>query len=220
MIVVTTTDARGAWAKKISDQWRNSVNAIIQVGSMLAQAKKAISPNDFAAMIANDLPFGERAAQMMVAVGQSERLANHGSALPASWRTLYELQRLPEKIFEKAVKDGRIHPDMERREVAALAEHARPAPTPANVKRPEPRDAQWTETPAQKPQPAPVPVPPARTEEQIDTAIGLLDSLINGLALLDPLAICGTKSQSKRDKIKTRIERARAILSDFEGPLA
>jgi hypothetical protein len=40
------------------------------------------------------------------------------------------------------------------------------------------------------------------------------------LALLDPLAVGGAKSQSKRDRIKTRIERARAILSDFEGPLA
>lgn len=42
------------------------------------------------------MPFGQRAAQHLLAIGRCELLsnANHGSHLPPSWRTLYELTRL------------------------------------------------------------------------------------------------------------------------------
>jgi len=145
MIVITTTDARAAWAKKIADQWRDSVTAILKVGVTLGDAKAALSAADFAEMIANDLPFGERAARMFIAIGQSDRLRKHASALPASWYSLYELQRLPEKLFEKAVKDGRIHPDMERKEIALLHEQAQPPRSERKHASAQPRDAEWTE---------------------------------------------------------------------------
>lgn len=223
MIVVTaTTDTRAAWAKKITDQWRDSVNAIINVGVTLREAKGALSAADFAEMITNDLPFGERAARMFVAIGQSERLRKHASALPASWYSLYELQRLPEKIFEKAVEDGRIHPDMERKEVAALAELSRPTP-PKPQSRPEPREAEWTETPAPQPPPlAPMGAPQdstARRAQQIDTALDALDTLIMALSLLDPKAVAASEAQSKRDKLKRHIGTARALFSTFERAL-
>lgn len=56
------------------------------------------------------IPFGERTAQMYMAVAQNPQLANpnHGSCLPASWRTLYELTTLPEPTLKHALKDGLI----------------------------------------------------------------------------------------------------------------
>lgn len=36
--------------------------------------------------------------------------ANHGSHLPAAWRTLYELTQLPTAVLETAIKDGRRPP--------------------------------------------------------------------------------------------------------------
>jgi hypothetical protein len=46
---------------------------------------------------------------------------NHGSLLPTSWRTLYELTKVPTPKLEQAIEDGDIHPAMERREVKRLA---------------------------------------------------------------------------------------------------
>jgi len=45
---------------------------------------------------------------------------NHGSFLPTSWRTLYELTRIPEPVLERAIADGMVHPAMERKHVAPM----------------------------------------------------------------------------------------------------
>jgi hypothetical protein len=49
-------------------------------------------------------------------------LANptHGSKLPTSMRTLYELSTLPVKLLEAKISDGTITPDIERRDVKQL----------------------------------------------------------------------------------------------------
>lgn len=44
----------------------------------------------------------------------------HVSSLPPSWGTLYELSRLDEPVLLKAIQDCRVHPKMERKDVAAL----------------------------------------------------------------------------------------------------
>jgi hypothetical protein len=46
--------------------------------------------------------------------------AKHVSLLPPSWGTLYQLTRVETKALEAAIKDGRVNPKMERKEVAAL----------------------------------------------------------------------------------------------------
>jgi N6-adenosine-specific RNA methylase IME4 len=57
-----------------------------------------------------------------MAVASDPRIINaaHGSRLPASWRTAYELTRLDDATFEARLADGTIRPDMERRDVAAV----------------------------------------------------------------------------------------------------
>jgi hypothetical protein len=46
----------------------------------------------------------------------------HGSHLPASWRTLYELAQLPKHglDLEVLIEEGAIHPKMERKDALAL----------------------------------------------------------------------------------------------------
>lgn len=43
----------------------------------------------------------------------------HVPDLPASWGTLYELTKVPADVLKTAIKDGRVHPKMEKKEVAA-----------------------------------------------------------------------------------------------------
>jgi hypothetical protein len=38
--------------------------------------------------------------------------------LPPHWGTLYEITKLPDRIFEAKIADGSIHPEMQRKDVA------------------------------------------------------------------------------------------------------
>jgi N6-adenosine-specific RNA methylase IME4 len=57
---------------------------------------------------------------MLMRVATDRRLtnANHGSLLPPSPRTLYELTKLSDEQFDAKLSSGEIHPEMLRRHVA------------------------------------------------------------------------------------------------------
>jgi hypothetical protein len=44
----------------------------------------------------------------------------HVSALPPHWGTLYELNKVPVALLEQHIKDGTIHPGMERKDAVVL----------------------------------------------------------------------------------------------------
>ena len=62
-------------------------------------------------MVASELPFGERTARRFMTIANHPILskANHGSLLPPSWGTLYELSKLPEPVLTDALKSGQWH---------------------------------------------------------------------------------------------------------------
>jgi hypothetical protein len=55
-------------------------------------------------------------------VASDPRLSNknHGSLLPPSWRTLYELTKLSDEEFAAGIENGLIHAGLERKEVNKL----------------------------------------------------------------------------------------------------
>jgi hypothetical protein len=107
------------WAERIAAAWRSSVQGILEAGRLIAQAKAALPHGEFAAMIDKALPFGARTAQRLMAIAADELLANptHVSHLPASWGTLYEITKLSDDQFVRAIASGAISPDSERGEV-------------------------------------------------------------------------------------------------------
>jgi hypothetical protein len=115
-----------AWAIRITARWRASVEAIIEVGQLLIDAKGRLPHGAFGKMLENDLPFGASTAQRLMAVAADNRLSNpaHVQHLPASWGTLYELTKLSDGEFEEAIEQKIIRPDMERKEIELI----RPAP--------------------------------------------------------------------------------------------
>jgi hypothetical protein len=121
-----TNRDRAGWAATVAAAWHEARGAallmIVSVGAKLVQAKAALPHGDFLAMIEADLPFGARTAERLMAVAQDARLANptHASLLPPSWMTLYELSRLDDAAFARAVAAGRIKPDMEREDAVKL----------------------------------------------------------------------------------------------------
>ena len=121
---------RAEWAKRIATAWHGARAKFLEAGRTLIDAKKALAHGQFEAMVADDLPFGKRTAQCLMAIGRDQRItnANHGAFLPPTWRTLYELTRLDDETFTRAIDTGEIHADMERGDVRRLLQ---PAPAPA-----------------------------------------------------------------------------------------
>jgi hypothetical protein len=110
------------YADRITTTWRKATGSIIETGALLLEAKDRVEHGEFEEMIERELPFGPRAARMLMDIARNPILSdrNHGSVLPPSWRTLYELTRLSEPVLLAKIKDHSIHPEMERRDVNVI----------------------------------------------------------------------------------------------------
>jgi hypothetical protein len=118
-----SVDVSANWARKIRAAWHKSVAAIFEVGDLLVAAKKKLPHGQFEKMVQTRLRWDKRTAERLMVVARDKRLrakATHGSPLPASWRTLYELTRLGDKQIERAFANGAINPEMRRRDAEAI----------------------------------------------------------------------------------------------------
>jgi len=112
--------------RRIRARWQDSAQAIIDVGLMLVEAKEQSPYGTWQWMFSPDnperLPFGDRTAQRLMQTVKNPVLTNptHGSVLPPSWRTIHELSKVPEPELVRAFEDGRITPDIERKDVKAI----------------------------------------------------------------------------------------------------
>jgi hypothetical protein len=82
------------YADRITATWQNAVQNIVEAGRLLIEAKGKVEHGDWLKLV-EELPFGERRAQRLMEIA---RHPTHGSFLPPSWRTLYELSRLDEPV--------------------------------------------------------------------------------------------------------------------------
>ena len=121
-IIQPKLSSRKYWKLQIKTAWKEATEAFLQVGNLLIQSKIDLEHGEFLEMIENDLPFSPRTSQMLMTISSDRRLSNtnHGSYLPPSWRTLYELTKLDDISFKKSIKDGTIHPDMLRKVATRL----------------------------------------------------------------------------------------------------
>ena len=118
-----TAGRRHDHAGFIAAAWQKSIEAIIETGRRLIDARKELAHGEFLAMIKNDLPFGEDTAERLIKIARDPRLSNsaHGRILPPSWRTLFELTKLNDEQFDRLVAAGVIRADMHRWEIEGLA---------------------------------------------------------------------------------------------------
>jgi hypothetical protein len=124
--VVVTLES---WRDRIAAEWRKSVEGIINTGKLLIEAKAALAHGEWGKMFLGDerLPFSRVTAFKLMAVGKhGERFVAHVQHLPHSWGTLYELTKLTDRQWKKAVETGDITPELERDEAVALKETRKP----------------------------------------------------------------------------------------------
>jgi hypothetical protein len=121
------TAALQGWADKINGHIARTVHAIVATGAELHAAKAALGHGRWEQLfnkrlLERPVPLTLRTAQRLMAIFKNPVLSNttHGSSLPPSWRTLYELSRLPVATLRKAITDGRVYPEMERASAEAL----------------------------------------------------------------------------------------------------
>ena len=117
-IVRDASPERVGWVGRIHAAWWQSVAAIIETGKLITAAKRALPHGQFEAMVERDLLFGPRTARMLMCIAADRRIGTCGSALPPSWRTLYELTRLDDDTFAAAVASGSINAEMQRKDIA------------------------------------------------------------------------------------------------------
>jgi N6-adenosine-specific RNA methylase IME4 len=108
------------WAERISAAWQSSITGILETGRLLTAAKAALPHGEFELLVTNELPFKPTTARRLMAVWKDQRLSNgaHVHVLPPHWGTLYEMTKLSDESFEEKLRDGTIHPEMQRKDLS------------------------------------------------------------------------------------------------------
>jgi hypothetical protein len=97
--------------------------AIVATGQAFIDAKAECDHGNFEKLFANHpkhvpepVNCNSRTARKLMAIARNAELSNrtHGSVLPSSWRTLYELSRIDPQGLKIAFDEHWITPEMER----------------------------------------------------------------------------------------------------------
>jgi hypothetical protein len=107
------------FVEQITASWNKQIETILATGRLLLEAKEELQHGQFQAMIARELPFGPRTAQMLMTVAKHPVLSNakYISHLPPSWSTLADLAAFPDNELIELIGNGSIKADMQRSEI-------------------------------------------------------------------------------------------------------
>jgi len=98
-----------------------SAEHIIAAGRELVAAKKELAHGEWLPFL-KEIPLNEDKAQILITIARHSVISNtdHGRYLPSSWRTIYELTKLPEATLTKKLAERAITPRTTRKEVTAM----------------------------------------------------------------------------------------------------
>lgn len=126
-MLATVTDAlmvpdANEWALRIRASLEKSVEAILETGDLLIQAKAALPHGQFEKMIESDLGWSPQTVRKFMAIARHPVLSDRARVrdLPASWGTLAELARLKPEPLEKAIAEGIVRSTMTRKDTSEL----------------------------------------------------------------------------------------------------
>ena len=126
------------WADRVTHASGQAIEAILAVGRLLIDAKKALHRGEWERLfkghpqaVASPVRFSVATARMYMAIATHPVLSNRnlGNDLPPSWRTLYVLAHIDAPILEAHLAFGRVHPEMTRSEAFVLRDPSCPPPS-------------------------------------------------------------------------------------------
>lgn len=115
----------GSWAKwgpVIRADLGGAVEGIVAAGRHLIEAKAEIPHGEWLPGVERELRLSQRSVQELMAIARHPVLSNtrHVAYLPADRNTLSRLAQFEPPVLEAAIRDGRVRPDMGRRDARAL----------------------------------------------------------------------------------------------------
>ena len=117
--IVPAQKNRAYYASTINGLVSGMVEAIIETGRLLIEAKDRLDHGEFIPMIEEDLPFGVGMAENFMRIARNEVLANsqHVANLPPAIGTLAEVARLPDPEIIARLESGDLNPETQRKDV-------------------------------------------------------------------------------------------------------
>lgn len=210
------------WAEKITTTYGETVQAIVEVGRQLIQAKAELNRGQWGDMTGEAtgkpmIPFGCRTAQRYMAIADNPVLSNptHGSDLPASWRTLTVLATLDPADLESAIADGIVNPEMQRKDAETLVAKLKPRKSPAPAESARPESAQVLTLPL-APRPATVTETAAEVAPQ-ETALEISSDTLESLRNLGQQIVEFRERQEDRERIRRETYEEYPELKNIES---
>jgi hypothetical protein len=117
------------WAARINSAQGDAIQSVIAMGNLLVSAKAELKHGEWERMftghkepVEDPIKFTARTANRLMAIAGNPLLVKsaHASDFPQAWTTLYELSRLDEPTLSKAIEEGRITPETQRKDVRAM----------------------------------------------------------------------------------------------------
>lgn len=110
------------WAALVRMDLGQAVAGFVAAGQHLIQAKLEVPHGGWISWLRGNVGISERIAQMLMELSRHPVISNASnySHLPPSYNTLYELKQLDSPLLEAAIQQGRIHPELERKQARAL----------------------------------------------------------------------------------------------------
>jgi hypothetical protein len=114
------------YAEVIGTLFREAEERFVQIGTFLEEAKTKLQHGEFQELISSRLPFGPRAAQMMMAAAKAIKSGMIPlDIVPPSYSVVYQITTLTDTERQQAVEEGVIRSDMRREDIAAFKKRVR-----------------------------------------------------------------------------------------------
>lgn len=114
------------WAQVIRADLSRAIEGIIAAGLHLREAKEACPGlgtwADWERWLKSDVKISSGSASKLMAIAEHPTFAELSTwkELPPNWTTLYELSRLDPPWLERAISNGRVHPELDTRKAHEL----------------------------------------------------------------------------------------------------
>ena len=124
------------WRNRIENAWAKTVQAIVETGKILIEAKAALDRGLFLKMIKAELPFSADTAQRLMRIARHPILSDAANSrhLPPTWTTLSELSQLSEEMALAKIQSGEIHPRLDGSQAKALVKESVHGPALAGLR--------------------------------------------------------------------------------------
>lgn len=114
------------YAEVIGTLFHEAEERFVQIGMFLEEAKAKLQHGEFQELISSRLPFGPRAAQMMMAAAKAIKSGMIPlDIVPPSYSVVYQITTLTDTERQQAVEEGVIRSDMRRKDIAAFKKRVR-----------------------------------------------------------------------------------------------